>query len=82
MARQHMVESLGIELLGIVPESELVSAAAESGTPVVADKTTVAGAAFDVVVSRLLDENLPVDDENEASAEGARGGLFDKLLGR
>ena len=82
VARQHMVESLGIELLGVVPESALVSAAAESGIPVIADKSTVAGAAFDVVVSRLLGENLIVDDESEASTAGARGGLFDKLLGR
>ena len=82
VARAQMVESLGIELLGIVPESALVAAATETGTPVVADKSTVAGAAFDVVVSRLLGENLPVDNEREAASAGTRAGLFDKLLRR
>ena len=81
LSRQHMVDSLGIDLLGIVPESEVVYAATEAGNPVIADKSTAAGEAFEVVVSRLLGENLPVEAESEASS-GTRIGLFDKLLGR
>ncbi len=80
ISRQQMVDSLGIDLLGIVPESQSIADASESGTPVITDKTSPAGAAFDVVVSRLLGENLPVEAENELMA--GKGGLFDKLLRR
>jgi len=80
-SRQQMIDLLGIDLLGIVPESESIADSTESGTPIIADKTSVAGAAFDVVVSRLLGENLPVEAEAEL-VSGSRAGLFDKLLGR
>lgn len=81
ISHQHMLDSLGIDLLGIVPDSELIADATEAGTPVIADKSSPAGAAFDVVVSRLLGENLPVDLESQPSGPG-RAGLLDRLLGR
>jgi len=81
LSRQKMVDSLGIDLLGIVPESALIGAATESGTPVTADKSTAAGAAFDIVVSRLLGENL-TGEAADSVLPRHKQGLLDRLLGR
>lgn len=82
ISRQHMVESLGIELLGVVPESPAIAAATEAGTPVIVNTESPAGAAFDTVVSRLLGENLPVDDQADTPSAAGGSGLLGKLLGR
>jgi len=78
-SREQMVDALGIDLLGIVPESSSIADSTESGIPVIVDKASEGGAAFDVVVSRLLGENLPLEPDIEA---GPKSGLFDKLLRR
>lgn len=80
LSRQSIVDTLGIELLGIIPESPALASANESGTPAIADQSTDAGAALEVVVSRLLGENRPVETEVPAGSEKA--GLLGKLLGR
>ena len=79
LSRQGIVDTRGIELLGIIPESSALASANESGTPAIADQSTDAGAALEVVVSRLLGENRPVETDSPAVSEKA--GLLDKLLG-
>lgn len=82
VSRQQMVESLGIELLGVVPESPLIAAATESGTPAIVDTSSQAGAAFNVVVSRLLGENMPGEGDAGEQSTANGTGLLGKLLGR
>lgn len=50
---------LSINLLGVIPESQAVLRASNSGVPVIMDKTSDAGQAYFDAVSRFLGENLP-----------------------
>jgi septum site-determining protein MinD len=52
-------EILSLDLLGVVPESQAVLNASNSGNPVVLDRESDAGMAYEDVVSRYLGENLP-----------------------
>lgn len=53
-------ELLGIPLLGIIPESESVLNASNSGVPVILDKNSNAGQAYKDTVARFLGEQLPI----------------------
>ncbi len=50
---------LSLDLLGVVPESQAVLNASNSGNPVVMDQESDAGMAYGDVVSRYLGEDLP-----------------------
>lgn len=50
-------EILAIPLLGVVPESKSVLQASNAGTPVILDKESTAGQAYDDAVARLLGED-------------------------
>lgn len=52
-------EILAIELLGVIPESQAVLNASNSGQPVILDKDSDAGQAYLDTVARLLGENVP-----------------------
>jgi septum site-determining protein MinD len=52
-------EILGIPLLGVIPESESVLLASNSGNPVVLDTDSDAGQAYQDLVARFLGENRP-----------------------
>ena len=69
-------EILSMDLLGVIPESESVLGASNSGVPVILDKESDAGQAYVDVVSRYLGEDLPHRFINEA-----RKGLFGRLFG-
>ncbi|MEC9365073.1 MAG: septum site-determining protein MinD [Sinimarinibacterium flocculans] len=49
-------EILAIPLLGVVPESQAVLTSSNAGTPVIVDKASDAGLAYDDVVARFLGE--------------------------
>jgi septum site-determining protein MinD len=51
-------EILAIPLLGVIPESQAVLRASNSGTPVVIDSESDAGQAYADAVARLLGENV------------------------
>jgi septum site-determining protein MinD len=53
-------EILGIEVVGVIPESENVLAASNSGTPVILDENSLAGQAYTDTVARLLGEKRPL----------------------
>jgi septum site-determining protein MinD len=53
-------EILAIPLLGVIPESQAVLKASNSGIPVILDNTSDAGLAYKDAISRLLGENIPV----------------------
>lgn len=53
-----VLEILAIPLLGIVPESQSVLKASNTGVPVVLDETSLAGKAYKDAVGRFLGETL------------------------
>lgn len=67
---------LAIPLLGVVPESESVLRASNTGTPVILDQESMAGQAYRDAVSRFLGEDLP-----HRFLEVERKGLLKRLFG-
>ncbi len=61
-----VLEVLGIDLLGIVPEDELIIVATNRGEPIVYDKRSRAGRAFINAAQRIMGEEIPLDDVIEA----------------
>lgn len=51
---------LGIPVLGVIPESEQVLAASNSGVPVILDAQSQAGQAYGDTIARLLGEERPL----------------------
>jgi len=60
MSIDDVKEILGIEVLGVIPESEGVLAASNAGVPVILDETSNAGHAYDDAVARLLGDERPM----------------------
>ncbi len=73
---EDVQELLTIPLLGVIPESQDVLKASNSGNPVIMEKNTDAGMAYQDAVERLLGNELPLRFLNE------KKGLFSKLFGR
>ena len=69
-------EILAIPLLGVIPESESVLRASNTGMPVILDQESVAGQAYRDSVGRFLGEKLP-----HRFLEPERRGLFRRLFG-
>jgi septum site-determining protein MinD len=57
-----VLEVLGIELLGIVPEDETIIVAINKGEPIVYEKRTRAGRAFLNAAQRILGEEVPLEE--------------------
>ena len=74
---EDVLEILAIPLLGIVPESEAVLRASNSGVPVILDEKSAAGRAYADAVSRLLGEQI---EHRFPAAQGKS--LFQRLFGR
>jgi len=74
---EDVLEILAIPLLGIVPESEAVLLASNSGVPVILDDKSAAGRAYADSVSRLLGEQI----EHRFPAAQQKS-LFQRLFGR
>ncbi|MGB0134603.1 septum site-determining protein MinD [Dokdonella sp.] len=60
MSITDVQEILGIEVVGVIPESEGVLAASNAGIPVILDEQSNAGHAYDDAVARLLGETRPL----------------------
>ncbi|MBK6434934.1 MAG: septum site-determining protein MinD [Rhodanobacteraceae bacterium] len=69
-------EILGLEVLGVVPESESVLAGSNAGNPVILDLTSPAGQAYDDAVARLLGETVPM-----RFTEAPKKGFLTRLFG-
>lgn len=73
---EDILDILAIPLLGVIPESDAVLHASNSGNPVILDEKSKAGKAYTDSVSRFLGEELPhrfLDIEKK--------GLFKRLFG-
>ena len=57
-----VLEVLGIDLLGIVPEDEWIVVATNKGEPAVFEKRSRAGRAYVNAVQRILGEEVPLDE--------------------
>jgi septum site-determining protein MinD len=60
MSIDDVKEILGIEVLGVIPESEGVLSASNSGVPVILDEESNAGLAYEDAVARLAGEQRPM----------------------
>lgn len=56
---EDVKEILAIDLIGVIPESQAVLNASNSGQPVIMDKDSDAGQAYQDTVQRLLGETVP-----------------------
>jgi septum site-determining protein MinD len=61
-----VLEVLGIDLLGIVPEDEAIIIATNRGEPAVYDKRSRAGRAFMHSAQRILGEEIPLDEVTDS----------------
>ena len=57
-----VLEVLGIDLLGIVPEDENIIIATNKGEPVVYDKHSRAGRAYLNAAQRIMGEQVPLEE--------------------
>jgi septum site-determining protein MinD len=69
-------EILAIPLLGVIPESESVLKASNTGNPVVLDEASTAGQAYKDAISRFLGENVP-----HRFLEPEKRGFLSRLFG-
>src|SRR5438874_4317849 len=68
-----VLEVLGIDLLGIVPEDELIIVATNKGEPIVYERRSRAGRAYLNAAQRIMGEEIPLDEVAEAPS------LFERL---
>ena len=61
-----VLEVLGVDLLGIVPEDETIIVATNKGEPAVYEKRSRAGRAFMNAAQRIMGEEVPLDEVEEA----------------
>ncbi|HET8732124.1 MAG TPA: septum site-determining protein MinD, partial [Moraxellaceae bacterium] len=73
---EDVEEILSIKLLGVIPESQAVLKASNSGVPVILDNESDAGQAYADAVERLLGEEVP-----HRFLEVQKKGLFNRLFG-
>ena len=76
MSIADVQEILGIDVVGVIPESEGVLAASNAGIPVILDENSNAGHAYDDAVARLLGESRPL-----RFIDAQKKGLFSRIFG-
>lgn len=76
LGMEDILEILAVPLIGVIPESQSVLQASNSGTPVILDKQSDAGQAYDDFVRRFLGEAVP-----HRFLEVEKKGLFKRLFG-
>jgi septum site-determining protein MinD len=77
LAIEDVKEILSVPLLGVIPESESVLRASNTGTPVIFDQDSPAGRAYGDAVARFLGEQREM-----RFVKPERKGFFKALLGR
>jgi len=76
MSIDDVKDILGIEVVGVIPESEGVLAASNAGVPVILDEESNAGKAYEDAVARLLGEQRTM-----RFIDAPKKGLFSRLFG-
>ena len=57
-----VLEVLGIDLIGIIPEDEMIIVAINKGEPIVYEKHSRAGRAFINAAQRVVGDEVPLDE--------------------
>ena len=65
LAIDDTLEILGIDLIGVVPEDELIFRSSNLGEPAVTDDSSKAGLAYRQVVERILGKDVPISTPEE-----------------
>lgn len=76
MSVEDVKEILGIDILGVIPESQDVLSASNAGTPVILNEDSVVARAYEDAVMRLLGETVPL-----RFLEEPRKGFFARMFG-
>ena len=76
MSVDDVKEILGIEVIGVIPESPDVLAASNAGTPVILNAESDVSRAYEDAVSRLLGETVPL-----RFTEEPKKGFFSRMFG-
>ena len=76
MGMADVKDILGIEVLGVIPESEGVLSASNAGVPVILDEASEAGQAYADAVARLCGESRPM-----RFTEAQKKGFFSRMFG-
>jgi len=76
MSVDDVKEILGLDVLGVVPESTDVLAASNAGIPVILNEESIAALAYDDAVCRLLGDSIPL-----RFLEEPRKGLLSRVFG-
>jgi len=76
MSVEDVKEILGLDVIGVVPESQDVLTASNAGVPVIFNDESDAAHAYDDAVARLLGETLPL-----RFIEEPKKGFFARLFG-
>ena len=63
-----VLEVLGIDLVGIVPEDEMIIVAINKGEPIVYEKRSRAGSAYLNAAQRIIDKEVPLEEVEEAQS--------------
>lgn len=79
LAIDDTLEILGVDLIGVIPEDEMIFRSSNLGEPAVTDDSSFAGKAYKNVVKRILGEDVPL-----MNLEGKETFLhrFKKLFGK
>lgn len=70
MSTEDIVGLLSVPLLGVVPESEEVVISTNRGVPLVHNRGSHAGTAFQNIAARLNGESIPIESDNHAGLMG------------
>lgn len=73
LAAEDVLDVLAVELIGIVPEDDGILKASNEGVPIVLNGRSKAGSAYRAIASRLLGDEVPMEDF------AAESGLFSRL---
>lgn len=76
MSVEDVKEILGLDVVGVIPESTDVLTASNAGTPVILNEDSLAAQAYDDAVGRLLGEAIPL-----RHVEEPRKSFFARLFG-
>jgi septum site-determining protein MinD len=79
LSAADVLDLLGIELIGVVPEDETVIIGSNRGAPVVTDAKSRAGQAFRNIAKRIQGQETPF---MELEQQGGLWGALQKLTGR
>jgi septum site-determining protein MinD len=76
MSVQDVKEILGLDVVGVVPESTDVLSASNAGVPVILNDQSVVSRAYQDAVARLLGESIPL-----RFTEEPKKGFFARMFG-